>query len=281
MPDINLVDTSLKNYYEKTEISIQVSPDGFSFCIYSSEDKVLRGFRLYKFSNTLLQEDLLNNTDEVLHKDELLRLPHQKVRVCYVGRKSTILPEGFADQEKYKQILEFNQPIDDLDEVHRNKLHTSNAELIFAVPTYFASLMADKFTQVYFYNQATPLMHSAIEYCKDEGSLVCIQLNNSFFDLVIVQEGSLKLYNSFLYANTTDLLYFILYAGKQLHADLKNTPSLIVGEQTSNSTLTTELLPYLKTRIQPESTVKQKVSVNLKPQYLAQFHSLLNLIVCE
>lgn len=281
MPDINLVDPSLNNYNEHTELSIQVSLDGFSFCINSGGDGMIRAFRHYKFSHAVLQEDILNQTDEILGKDELLRLHHSRVRICYLDRKSTIVPKQYTDTENFKKILEFNQPIDELDEIHYNSLPACDAVLIFAVPTYFAGLMADKFRQVTFFNQATPLLIHGLETYSEETEFVGLQLNKDFFDIMIIREGKLKLYNSFLYSSPTDLLYFILYACRQLEVQLKNTPVLLLGEHVKNNELLREIIPYLKKRISPAVQESLPLSPALARLDPVRFFTLLNLRRCE
>lgn len=282
MLEINLVDPSLKNYYDNSEISIQVSLDGFSFCINSKEDHQIRALRHYRFKHTIILEDILNNTDAILQKDELLRLPFSGIRVCYLNRKSTIVPNDFVDPDKLNKILEFNQPVDDLDEVHSNFIPDCESKLVFAVPTYFAGLIAEKYKEVKFINQATPLLNYSLDKNIDSShSKVFIQLNKGFFDLVIIDEGKLKLFNSFLFVDATDLLYFILYTCKQLNIDLATTPTYILGEYARNGKLTRELLPYVSNPKQIEDKNSITLSHTLKSIDQIRFFSLLNLQFCE
>ena len=280
MPEINLVDPALKNYYDNSEISIQVSLDGFSFCINSDHDKQIRAFRHYRFTNTILQEDILNHTEEILHKDELLRLPFKKVRVMLLNRKSTIVPENFVVDAKLNQILEFNQPIDELDEVHHNPLPASGAKIVFTVPTYFAGLMAERFKTVRFYNHATPLLASCIKDTAHPTGIY-IQLNTGFFDLALIKDNKLKLYNTFVYVDSTDLLYFILFACKQLAFDLKGTPAFILGEQAGNQKLLGGIKSYISSLNPVSLSDRNILSDDLRSLDQIRFYSLLNLLVCE
>lgn len=282
MADINLVDANLKNYYDTAEISIQVSLSGFSFFINSSEDHRIHAFRHYGFPKILLQEDMLNQIDDILYKDELLRLSFQKVRVIYTSRKSTLVPEEFFKTNHLKQILEFNQPIDDLDEIHFNPVPACQSQLVFAIPTYFAGLIIDKFSSVQFYNHATPLLINTLSGTSgSQPEKVIVQLSKEFFDIIVIKEGKLKLYNTFLYAGNTDLIYFILYACKQLNIDPKKKPFLFTGEVTPGDPLISEMKPYIpalrffdKPDPIKENPVLQKLDYN-------RFYSLLHVLMCE
>jgi hypothetical protein len=281
MPEINLVDADLKNYYDTAEISIQVNMNGFSFCINSTEDNRIHAFRQYSFRQVLLQEDLLNNISDVLYKDDLLRLHYKKVRVIYTGRKSTLVPDEFFSTDRLKSILEFNQPIDDLDEIHYNAIAGCGSQLAFAIPTYFAGLITDKFPGADFYSQASPLLVYSLSGKEQTiTDSVIVQLNKDFFDIVVLCENRLKLYNTFLYADAADLLYFILYVCRQLKIDTKQTTFYFTGEYSSESALIREIRPYIPL-IEPirkpdylqQSTVLKKLDQD-------RFFSVLYLMMC-
>lgn len=281
MLEINLLDPALKDYYDSTELSIQVSMVGFSLCIHAGNANQIMAFRHYKYSDIILEEDLLHSTAEVLHKDELLRLPHKKIRVIFTGRKSTLVPEEFIQVDQLKKILEFNQPLDDLDEIHHNVISGCDSQLVFALPTYFAGMLSDKFKEVVFYNQATPLLNYILTHDEKAADRVYIQLNKDFFDIAIIQGNKLSLYNSFLYVNSVDLLYFILYACKQLKVDLSRSSFRLFGENATDHALTRELKDYLPTLQSVESSPSGSIGNRMKPADRQRFFGLINLHLCE
>ncbi len=240
---ISITDPSLRNIAELSELSIQVSPDGFSFCVLSPHHQ-LKAFHHYPFKDVVLFDDLLAQVEEVLEWDELLKKPAENVRIIHTGRNSTILPNDFIKPESLKKILNFNQPIDELDEIHLNKIDSTELSLVFSVHHYITSLFTKRFENISYFNQATPLLNHALK--KDnKGTEVFIQLNKEFFDIVVMKSGELKLYNSFLYVNSTDLIYFILYACKQLNVDPKKTAFHFIGDFSDKLQLYVELESYL------------------------------------
>ena len=270
MPELNHVDPDLKKYSDSLQLSIQVNLNGFSFCIYPDEGSKILAFRHYNFAQSEMQEDLLYNTREILNKDELLRFFFKNVDVIYTGRKSTLVPDEFFKSENLKSILEFNQPIDELDEIHFNSIQGCKSQLVFAIPNYFTSLVLDKFPGAVFLNQATPLLNYALSDREGSGKeRVIVQLNKDFFDLIIMREGKLKLYNTFLYVSSTDLVYFILYACKQITINLKKTPLYFLGEYTTQKSLISESSLYLpslelldKTELFPRGYGSKKLDFN-------------------
>jgi hypothetical protein len=282
MLEINLLDPKLNDYVDTTELSIQVGTVGFSLCIHSGDDKQIRAFRHYKYANSNREDDLLRDTAEILHKDELLRLPQKKVKVIFTGRKSTLVPAEFIQDDKLKKILEFNQPLDDLDEIHHNLISGCNSHLVFALPTYFAGMISEKFREAVFFNQAIPLLNFALSNLDhQDGDMVYIQLNNDFFDIAIIRNGKLSLYNSFLYVNSVDLLYFILYACKQLKVDSSDATFILFGENSTNFGITRELNEFIPKLLPVEDYSTGNLAGRMKTADRQRFFGLIQLHRCE
>lgn len=278
MPGISVADPSIKNTKKLSELSIQVSPNGFSFCVLS-EDAQLMAFRNYPFDNVILFDDLVSRIEQVLQEDKILKIPAATTRIIYTGRNSTIIPDDFASDESLKKILDFNHPVDEDDEIHLNKLGNSGLNLVFTVHHYITNQFNRITQNAVYFNQATPLLHHVLSR-EERGNEVFIQVSKEFFDIIIVVGGRLKLCNSFPFANATDLIYFILYACKQLRVDTKRTHFHLVGDFPLRITLYKELSSYLPltSKLHRDEIVKNtrfsgKVDTS-------QFFSLLNLHTC-
>lgn len=281
MPEINLVDKSLDQYNNQTALAMQIGQTGLSFCIYTPSDNTIRAIRHYKLTNALVLDDVLNFTRETFKKDNLLNLRFEKVKVIYASRKSTLVPDEFFNPAILKKLLEFNQPIDELDEIHFNPIDYCITENVFAVPTYLAEIISNKFDKPFFYNQATPLLVLLNETAKSAlKHTVIINLNQEFFDIAVMEDLQLKLCNNFLYVNSTDLLYFILYVCRQLEVDMESASFYLVGEHCTKGELTREISVYLKNI----NSYKEFLNVTFSPATqnidMAKFAPLLNLMKC-
>jgi hypothetical protein len=99
MPFLELFDETLDiNSTENYELSIQVSPDGFSFCILDtirSKFVLIRAFEAEenKYFNA-------NKINELLGKDDFLTKRYKKVSVILPSPKFTIVPSPLFDPGK-------------------------------------------------------------------------------------------------------------------------------------------------------------------------------------
>lgn len=281
MPEIDLVSHELKNIINKSEISIQVSLDGFSFCINSDRSNNILALRFYKFSSHISHDGLLDSVNNILRKDSLLKHDFLRSRVIITGRKCTLVPDEFFDSASVKQVFEFNQPLDELDEINYNNIKGLNSKLIFTIPSYIAGMITGKFPGAVFFNQATPLICQSLDSILKEKDQVFIQINHDFFDLVITQNNQLKLYNNYQYRSAIDLTYFLLFACRKLEIDTRNTSLSVCGRYPGAPPLPADLIKAfisVKSIDLPENIsnnrIVQKAGVNL-------YTSLFYLSQCE
>lgn len=282
MSEINLVDHSFENNSNELELSIQVGLNGFSFCITTLTDAVIKVFRFYPFDNAVLQEDIINKSSQILRQDDLLQLIYKEVRVIYISRQSTLIPNEFFHTDHLKKYLDFNQPIGELDEIYFNPITSLGSQHVFAIPSYFSNSFVEKYKNIKFYNQGTSLINFAVRSVTDEMALnVFIQLNKEFFDIVVLFGKELIFYNTFLYVGPTDLIYFVLYALKQLKIDPKNAEFFISGEQADQPELMEVLSRFVPDMNKAKAPFSSAISPRLSSIKTHQFISLLNLSQCE
>lgn len=230
MAEINLLDKSFnKVNSDNCHISIQVEADGFCFCILDIERKHYIAFRKYKFEKTSDVTIFTDKLESCINGDELLTSSYRSSSLIYLTQKSTFVPDIFFDEINLRDYFEFNHPLEDLDEIHYNNIDEINASNVFVIPNYVANLFYSRFRGIKYFHQATPFVKSILKDFNKDAS-VHINLNDVFFDIAVKQNNKLILYNTFLYKNDTDLLYYILFIINQLKIDSKVIPFTLSGE---------------------------------------------------
>jgi hypothetical protein len=245
MPETDIVDKQFdKNKTEQYHISIQVDLDGVSFCILDPALEKYLVLRKYDLNNERDPESVVDRIENIFNDDELLNDPFASASLIYVTQKSTLVPSSFFEETKLKNYFEFNQALDELDELNFNFLPDIDSYNVFAIPTYVANQVYNKFRNVKFYHQSTPFIKSAINGLSDE-TAVLLNLNCEFFDVIVKEKSALKFYNTFKFMNETDLLYFVMYVVKQLNIDTKSVLFTLCGEKSNNQDYFNALSKYL------------------------------------
>ena len=102
----NLID--YKNL-EENHISIQLSLDGFSFCIYNKAQQEIGALAIYEFknsSNTPFQH--LEMVQQLFEQEELLKLKYHSVSVSHFNNLVSQVPLPFFEKENLAQYLQYS-----------------------------------------------------------------------------------------------------------------------------------------------------------------------------
>ena len=143
-------------------------------------------------------------------------------------------------------------------------------------------MITEKIKNVKFFNQSAPLLFYADQLIKEnKNDGVIINLNKEFFDIIVVQNNALKFINTFLYVNSIDLLYFILYVCKQLKIDAKKMTFHLTGEESNKFELTNDLHDYIPNLKKINSLHGIELSDSLGKIDASRYFTLLHLAKCE
>ncbi|UCH15217.1 MAG: DUF3822 family protein, partial [Bacteroidales bacterium] len=209
MPDIDLIDKSLdKENTTNYHLSIQADLNGFSFCILDIEKKIYLGLRQYQLEDVYSTENYVDNLTEIFNDDSLLNSQFKSSSFVYLTQKSTLIPESFFDKSKLRAYFEFNQSLNDLDEIHYNFISEIKAYNIFTIPNYIVNEVVSRLKNVKLFHQVSPFIKSIFEKGIDsERASVYVNMNNKFIDIAVADKNKLLLYNTFQFQKETDLLY--------------------------------------------------------------------------
>jgi len=223
MPFLELFDETLDiNSTENYELSVQVSPDGFSFCLL---DDIRNKFVLIRSfepeENKYFNAGRIN---EILDKDDFLARRYKKVNVVMPSPKFTIVPAPLFDPGKKDEYFTFNHILDDGNIIISNKLSDPDVFLVFSVSKPIFDLIDSFLPEVHPYHQVKPLLnHIAHRRKSVHGNYIHIHVEREFFNLIIFNHNRFKFCNSFNYRNISDILYFVLNVFKNLDITQEET----------------------------------------------------------
>lgn len=223
MPFLELFDETLDiNSTENYELSIQVSPDGFSFCLLDTirnKFVLLRSFE--PDENKYFNTDKIN---EILSKDDFLTRRYRKVNLVMPSQKFTIVPAALFDPGKKGDYFSFNHLINDGSIIISNKLNDPDAFLVYSASKQVVELLNSIHPGLLPYHQVKPLLNNISHSRKSvSGNYIHIHVEREFFNLIIFDHNLMKFCNSFKYRNITDILYFTFNAFRNLGIEQEET----------------------------------------------------------
>jgi len=280
MPFLELFDETLDiNSTENYELSIQVSPDGFSFCLLDTirnKFVLIRSFEPEenKYFNAVKIKELLN-------KDDFLTRQYKKVNLVMPSPKFTLVPAPLFDPGKKDEYFTFNHITDKNSTIIANKLSDPDSFLVFSVSKSIYDLITSIYSGIYPYHHIKPLFNHISHSRKSvHGNYIHIHVERDFFNLIIFNYNILKFCNTFNYRNISDILYFVLNVFKNM--DIKQEETIYFSGLTEKyDDLSSGFSMYIRNIKFAEPAGNFTFSYVFNDSELHRFLNLFSVVNCE
>jgi hypothetical protein len=282
MQDFAFVDETLDiNLTQSYYLSIQLNLDGLSFCILDPVREKYIAFESKSFPKDQIFDDYLDELEKYIQNTKLLNHKFKAVKLMWLSGKNTLIPNSYFNKDKLKSFFEFNQKLDDLDEIHYNELKYVDAYSIFVLPNQVANIFSKQFHNITYYNQQITFIDRSLYKHHTESKKVIVNINTDFIDICIIEDGKLLLYNNFVYKTETDILYFILYVFDQFNLDTQHIELFLNGRIEKASSLYNQLHKFIKHLKFDKLPSEFSYSYTFNKVPAHTFTNLFNLHLCE
>lgn len=218
------IDLSKSHLYT---LSIRLSTDGFSFCIFDPSKKEV----VYYFSKDVEQSlSFASNIKKICNELEILNKPYREVNVILVDRRFTLLPYELFDEEQARDIFYYNLSKKENEQVLSHYLKKGEVIVLFGIDKSTHHYLKAHFPEVRFYSQVGSLMEYFARVSKSDRNRMFAYLRGKAIDLYCYGDDQLILANSFECKNKDDQMYYLLYIWKQLGMDQEKDELYLTGE---------------------------------------------------
>jgi hypothetical protein len=214
-------------------LSIQSDLSGLCFCVLDLDKRRYVAFQSIPYAKPIVDyNDMKPTLGALLNGEPLLSAGFSSVSCLYVSRHATVIPKAMFDDNLLKSFLEFNNPINELDEVHGSHLPLPDAAVAFAIPSPLAATLLEKYGSVKFYHQCIPMLKHLGEHAEmySAENLFAVTIHGDFADVALYAAGALRIYNTFTLHAPEDLIYFLLAIARRQQISEKKTSVLLSGD---------------------------------------------------
>jgi len=213
-------------------LSIQLSPDGFSFCIYDNKRSKYSGIEsctLQDVPNALALNNALSN---FIASHQWLNRPFEQTLIIIESPVNTLIPNPLFDARHPEEYLNFNHPHQSDNIVKHDYLPLLDAENIWAVPESLINMLTTTFPAASVFHHTSSLIESLLLQNKnrDAEETVFVNIRNSWFDIIVLKGNNLLYSNSFKYQSKEDFIYFLIYVLEQLNLNPEKIDVTLLGE---------------------------------------------------
>ena len=214
----------------KLELSIQISLNGLSFCVLDTNINTityLKHIPLDKKSTPLKVLDILENTFKT---ENVLQASYSNVHVIHDNELSTIVPKEFFNDNHLADYLKFNSKILKSDFIAYDEININNSINVYVPYVNINNFIYDMFGSFSYKHISTILIEKILEAEKfANNDKMYVHVEQSHFNVVVVSNGKLKLYNTFEFNTKEDFIYYILFTAEQLELDPETLDVILLG----------------------------------------------------
>jgi len=280
---ISLLD---KSYSESKTINyqlyIEISNNGLKHTILNYESKTFIGFEEYQFKDIYNDYSLVTPLKEIIHTNSVYKKEFKSTHVAVVNNRSTLIPNAIFKADKLDSFHQFNFSKQEEDQFYSDQLINLSAHNIYSIPDYITTIFND-LKNVSFNHFSSPIIEAALIHSKSNKSSLFINIHilPSSFQIIVIKNQKLELYNSFLYQSSEDFIYYLLFVLDQLNINNEEASITLTGEIEKNSVIYSMLYKYIKTLIfgkRPDNLKFSYIFENIPQQ---AHHALFNQFLCE
>jgi len=218
IPVLHNVDKSLESdHFKKLILSIQLKLDGFSFSILNQELNKIVAVVEYKFEDVKHPFQLLEKVEIIYKENSLLQMDFVQVKVSHVNTVSTLVPVALFDDNNLRPYLEFNHKLLENEYLTYDIINSGEIANVYSPFTVVNNFLFEKYGEFTFKHFSSVLIDSFLEQSNSiQDFKMFVHVQDNQFEIVVVENKKLILYNSYLYETKEDLVYYILFVAEQL-----------------------------------------------------------------
>jgi hypothetical protein len=154
-----------------------------------------------------------------------------------------LVPESLFDSNNLRAFLKFHHDVDEKDHIYFQELKPAEAFVIYTVPVFLEEIVRANFKGAKFSHHSFSLIYNAFENKNKNEALpsIHIHFSNDFFDVLIIKNNKIQLFNSFFYKKNTDVIYFVSNLLNLFSLTPDNIKIYILGDINLESELKQEL----------------------------------------
>ncbi len=229
---IRIGDTSGPEPVENQILSIGFRPDGFVFSVLDADNFTYLKLEDIQIDSDGYNERYLADIRQFLNENALLKAPFQKTHISLFTPNLLLIPAALYTENEKETIYRFCNKLPDNYLIQSEKLHILDAFGLYSFPREMKRFFDDSFDNYRFRHQGTVLIESALAANQLENWQVDVVLHikRTFFEIILMEDQKIILYQSFEYVTFDDLLYYLFYVLEQFDRHAAYQKLLLIGE---------------------------------------------------
>ncbi|HBK71916.1 MAG TPA: DUF3822 domain-containing protein [Flavobacteriaceae bacterium] len=266
------------NHLKNNHLSIQFSLDGFSFCILNKEKSTFIALYDYQFKEVNNSpQRLIENITSIFENEELLQHKYKSVHVTHVNDLYTLVPKPLFDENKLQAYVSYNNKVYPQDYLVFDEIKNQDIISVFIPYVNINNFLIDKFSAFDFNHNSKILIESLLSVYKYSLTpQMFVHIDNNHFELIVITNKKLQLYNTFKFSTKEDFIYYVLFAAEQLKLNPEKFELVMLGNIQKDDELYSIAYTYIRNVSLLENRSKYKFDVSFTETDKRTYYTILN-----
>ena len=215
----------------ESHLSIQLSLDGFSFCIINKDSNQINTIKYFSFpNNSPTPQEHLKNVEQLFESEEQLQKRYHSVNITHVNDLSTLVPKPLFDKKHLNNYIKYSSKTYKNDYIVYDEIDNHDIINVYIPFVNINNFFLERFGSFEYKHFSTILIKNLLNTYKfSEHPHMFVNLDNNHFEIVVIANNKLILYNSFNYQTKEDFIYYILFTAEQLELNPEKFELVLLG----------------------------------------------------
>lgn len=235
------------NSYQHKSLSIQLSSDGFSFCVYNNTSNLYEYLSNTTFSAKVLNpKDLLEEVKKVFENEETLHKSYSEINLIHHNNLNTFVPVAHFQEDLLHDYLKNTVKTFKNDFVSYDELEHLKANNVYIPFVNINNFVFDSFGEFTYLHSSTVFLQNVLKRFSIAERTMFVNVYQGDFQILILENNELILSNHFNYATKEDFVYYILFVAEQLKMNPNEFKLYLFGTIKENSEEYSLLFNYVR-----------------------------------
>lgn len=229
---------SSSNITEKkyTKLAMQIGLGGFSYCCFDTLQKSVKSVGEIAFAGVPKATGVEEHYSRAFAENAALREAYDEVVVLHQNTLNTFVPKAIYDEDYLGSYLQYNTKVFETDFFASDNLANYEMYNVYIPYVNINNLLIDQFGSFDYCHANTALVTKLLDASKNnDEKQVFVHFGKSKFEIIIVQNQKLLLFNSFEFTTKEDFIYYLLFTAEQLNLNPEIFKLQLLGDITKES----------------------------------------------
>jgi hypothetical protein len=223
---VNAANITEKKY---KKLTVQVSLSGMTFSAFDTLNNKVLSVDEVAFDDAKAEDSM----ETVLKENPLFQESYDEVIVLHENNLATFVPTPLFNEAYLGSYLQYNTKVFETDFFAFDALTTYSMNTVYIPYVNINNLFVDHFGNFTYKHVHTILVSRLLALSKNvDDKKMFVHMADGHFEIIIVQNQHLLLFNSFDYKTPEDLVYYLLFTAEQLNMNPESFKLEFIGDIT-------------------------------------------------